>query len=47
MNIKNPVKKDQREFDAVGFMREQRIKIAGEIEGMSFTELKKYFRQKK
>jgi len=33
------------EFDAVEFMRERRTKIAGETEGMSFTELKKYFGQ--
>ena len=44
MNTKKTLKK---EFDAVGFMRERRTKIAGETEGMSFTELKKYFGQKK
>ena len=47
MNTKKTVKKEQKEFDAVEFMRERRTKIAGETEGMSFTELKKYFGQKK
>ena len=47
MNTKKTVKKEQKEFDAVGFMRESRTKIAGETEGMSFTELKKYLGQKK
>jgi hypothetical protein len=45
MNIKKTVKKEQREFDAVGFMRGQRTKIAGETAGMTFSELKKYFSQ--
>jgi len=30
MNTEKPVKKDQKEFDTVGFMRERRTKIAGE-----------------
>ena len=47
MNTKKTVKKEQKEFDAVEFMRERRTKIAGETEGMNFTELKKYFGQKK
>jgi hypothetical protein len=47
MNIIKPVKKEQKEFDAVGFMRERRTKIASETEGMCFLELKKYFGQRK
>ena len=47
INTKKTVKKEKKEFDAVEFMRERRTKIAGETEGMSFTELKKYFGQKK
>lgn len=47
MNIIKSVKKEQKEFDAVGFMREQRTKIASETEGMNFSELKKYFGQRK
>jgi hypothetical protein len=47
MNIIKPVKKEQKEFDAVGFMRERRTKIASETEGMNFSELKKYFAQRK
>jgi hypothetical protein len=47
MNTKKTAKKEQKEFDAVDFMRERRTKISGETEGMSFTELKKYFEQKK
>ncbi len=43
MNTKKTVKKEQKKFDAVKFMRERRTKIAGETEGMSFTELEKYF----
>jgi hypothetical protein len=35
------------EFDAVEFMRERRTKIAGEMEGMNFSEMKKYFDQRK
>jgi hypothetical protein len=47
MNIIKPVKKEHKEFDAVGFMRERRTKIAGETDGMTFSELKKYFAQRK
>ena len=47
MNTKKTVKKEQKEFDAVEFMRERRTKMAGETEGMNFAELKKYFGQKK
>jgi hypothetical protein len=47
MNIIKPVKKEQKEFDAVGFMRERRTKIASGTEGMNFSELKKYFGQRK
>jgi len=47
MNTEKTAKKEQKEFDAVGIMRERRTKIAGETEGMSFTALKKYFGQKK
>jgi hypothetical protein len=47
MNTKKTVKKEAKEFDAVGFMRERRTKIAGETEGMSFSELKKYFDRRK
>jgi hypothetical protein len=39
--------KEQREFDAVGFLRERRTKIAGETARMTFSELKKYFGQRK
>jgi hypothetical protein len=41
------VKKERKEFDAVGFMLERRTKIAGETEGMTFSELKKYFGQRR
>ena len=47
MNTENTAKKEQKEFDAVGFMRERRTKIASETEGMNFPELKKYFGQRK
>lgn len=47
MNTKKTVKKEQKEFDAVGFMQKRRTKIAGETEGMTFSELKKYFGQRK
>jgi len=47
MNIIKPVKEEQKAFNAVGFMRERRTKIASETEGMSFSELKKYFGQRK
>ncbi|HET6254832.1 MAG TPA: hypothetical protein VFE32_12195 [Puia sp.] len=47
MNTKKTVKKEQKEFDAVEFMRDRRTKIASETEGMSFADLKKYFGQKK
>ena len=47
MNIIKPVKKEQKEFDAVGFMRDRRTKIASETEGMNFPELKKYLGQRK
>ena len=47
MNITKSVKKEQKEFDAVEFMQESRTKITGETEGMNFSELKKYFSQKK
>ena len=47
MNIKKTSKKEQKEFDAVEFMRARRTKIAGETEGMNFTELKNYFGQRK
>jgi len=47
MNIIKPVKKEQKEFDAVGFMTERRTKLASETEGMNFPDLKKYFGQRK
>jgi hypothetical protein len=47
MNTKKTVKKEEKEFDAVEFMRERRTKIAKETEGMSLSELKKYFAQRK
>lgn len=47
MNTEKTMRKEQNGFDAVGFMRERRTKIANETKGMSFTELKKYFGQKK
>jgi hypothetical protein len=47
MNTKKTVKTEQNEFDAVGFMRKRRTKIAGETEGMNFSELKRYFDQRK
>ncbi len=47
MNTKKTVKKESKEFDAVGFMRERRTKIASETEGMNFSELKKYFGRRK
>lgn len=47
MNTKKTVKKGQKGFDAVEFMRERRTKIAKETDGMSFSELKKYFVQRK
>jgi len=47
MSTKKPVKKEQKEFDAVGFMRERRMKIAGEAEGLTFSELKKYLGRRK
>ncbi|MBS1601530.1 MAG: hypothetical protein JST42_02595 [Bacteroidetes bacterium] len=40
-------KKIVKKFDAVGFMRERRTKIASETESMNFSELKKYFGQGK
>ena len=43
MNTKKTVKKESKEFDAVGSMRERRTKIADETKGMNFSELKKYF----
>jgi hypothetical protein len=43
MNTKKAVKKEPKEFDAVGFMRDRRTKIATETEGMNFSDLKKYF----
>ncbi len=39
---KESVKKD---FDAVKFMRETRDKITLEVKGMTFEELKKYFKR--
>jgi len=47
MNTIKPVKKESKEFDAVGFMRERRTRIANETKGMSFSELKKYFDRRK
>jgi hypothetical protein len=47
MNTKKTVKKEAKEFDAVGFMRERRTKIADETKGMDFSELKKYFGRRK
>ncbi len=47
MNTEKIAKKEQKEFDAVRFMRERRMKIASETEGMNFSDLKKYFGQRK
>jgi hypothetical protein len=41
------VKKESKEIDAVGFMKERRKKIANETKGMRFSELKKYFARRK
>ena len=44
METKN---QNQKDFDAVKFMRQVRDVISKETEGMNFEQLKKYFEQRR
>ena len=47
MTLKKSSKKNEKNFDAVRFMREARTTISKETEGMNYEQLQKYFAEHK